>query len=156
MSEIRGSIWRPIAALTVLGAVCGVVALGVFQWWWKSLASPHILTGGSYREPFSEPTYTGPIFMDLFPAEPAPWLYSGLVLGPTVVACSPGSCSWCSSGVIVRRTARLHRTNHQSASNARERRRGSANGRSAKRSRTKTLSSPAILLTFNVLHSTHW
>jgi len=32
MSEIRGSIWRPIAALTVLGAVCGLVALGVFQW----------------------------------------------------------------------------------------------------------------------------
>ncbi|WNF43527.1 hypothetical protein [Rhodococcus sp. SG20037] len=91
MSEIRGSIWRPIAALTVLGAVCGVVALGVFQWWWKSLASPHILTGGSYREPFSEPTYTGPIFMDLFPAEPAPWLYSGLVLGPTEVGLLAGN-----------------------------------------------------------------
>ncbi|MFD6516257.1 hypothetical protein [Rhodococcus sp. NPDC060176] len=29
MTEIRGSIWRPIAALTVLGAVCGLVALGI-------------------------------------------------------------------------------------------------------------------------------
>ncbi|MFI5431149.1 hypothetical protein ACHMZP_04460 [Rhodococcus baikonurensis] len=90
MSEIRGSIWRPIAALTVLGAVCGLVALGVFQWWWNSLASPHILTGGSYREPFSDPTFTGPDFIDLFPAEPAPWLYSGLVLGPTAVGLLAG------------------------------------------------------------------
>jgi hypothetical protein len=28
--------------------------------------------------------------MDLFPAEPAPWLYSGLVLGPTVVGLLAG------------------------------------------------------------------
>jgi len=54
------------------------------------LASPHILTGGSYREPFSDPTFTGPDFIDLFPAEPAPWLYSGLVLGPTAVGLLAG------------------------------------------------------------------
>ena len=84
-SELR---WKPVLLLTVLGAVCGLVALGVFQWWWQSLASPHILTGGAYFDP--EPGFTGASFMDLFPAEPAPWLYSGLVLGPTVVGLLAG------------------------------------------------------------------
>ena len=28
--------------------------------------------------------------MDIFPAEPAPWLYSGLVLGPTAVGLLAG------------------------------------------------------------------
>ncbi len=107
MSEIRGSIWRPIAALTVLGAVCGLVALGVFQWWWNSLASPHILTGGSYREPFSDPTFTGPDFIDLFPAEPAPWLYSGLVLGPTAVGLLAGIVFGVCAGGNRRRTGAI-------------------------------------------------
>ena len=80
--------WKPALLLTTLGAACGLVALGVFQWWWQSLLSPHILTGGAYFDP--EPTFTGPGYMDLFPAEPAPWLYSGLFLGPTVVGLLAG------------------------------------------------------------------
>lgn len=92
MSEIRGSIWRPIAALTVLGAVCGLVALGVFQWWWNSLASPHILTGGSYREPFAEPTYTGPIFMDLFRQNLLRGCIRDWSSDRRRSACLPGSC----------------------------------------------------------------
>lgn len=85
MTESKRSIWRPIVLFTALGAICGLVALGVFQWWWESLESPHILTGGSYQESFSDPTFTGPGYMDLLPAEPSPWLYSGLILGPAAV-----------------------------------------------------------------------
>ncbi|WP_287164916.1 hypothetical protein [Rhodococcus sp. (in: high G+C Gram-positive bacteria)] len=91
--------WKPILLLTVLGAVCGLVALGVFQWWWQSLASPHILTGGAYFDP--EPGFTGASFMDLFPAEPAPWLYSDWSSDRPWSACSPASCSCCSAGGIV-------------------------------------------------------
>ncbi|MGC0365330.1 hypothetical protein ABH922_003314 [Rhodococcus sp. 27YEA15] len=83
------SRWQPIVLLTVVGSVCGLVAVGVFRWWWNSLESPYILIGGEYVD-HSDPTFTGAAFMDLFPAEPPPWLYSSLVLGPTAVGLVAG------------------------------------------------------------------